>query len=1204
MANSAGSKDSDNCIERQKDEVKALQSIFASDFIDLRTEISNQPAMFKIRLLPRGGASRKEVHVKVELFIQYKPDYPKSVPIIDVKNDKGLSSEQISTLKKILEEEAEKCVGEETVFMLTSYIQEYLEDHNIEKPSSFYDEMVKNQRKQEAAKATNEKKMKDNILIQEQKKNKKIEDEAKRRHEAIRKKMKKDNSSDDDDDDEDLCHTSFELVSSESLLGCPSNTNRKANIPDINVQHISSKEPDGTHSSNDCDLHFLQSKTSRIARDFDILTNLGEGAFGYVIKVKNKLDDRFYAIKIIDSKHNSKLFKNITTEVKLLSRLNHENIVRYYNSWIEEDASSPDESKNQTNSEEDEESSYSLSQYVCFEDTDKDECDDDDEEEDYEDLQVDSVEEKHDIKKRYLCIQMEYCEKSTLKICIEKNLYKDVNRVWRLFRELLDALAHIHEQGIIHRDLKPGNIFLDSNDHIKIGDFGLARIHKPKPQQTVTLSEADTFQNDSCLMSSLTTDIGTFFYKSPEVSSSSGNYDQQVDMYSLGIIFFEMCYTRMETGMERCTVLTNLRKKDIIFPDNFGAELENQKQIIQILLNHEPECRPTSKELLQSNLLPLVEIEAKTNMILSSAISNSKSKTYKYMVESFFNQKYDEVCDIMYDDEVFKPCSVKHSLLQKNIIDTMTKIFCQHGAIRISTPLLMPKNEIHSARTPTFMDQNGQLVCLANNLKVPLIRYVKRRNIHNLKRYNIDRIFIGKTHGLHPKEFLECSFDIITPTINNLLPESEIIYLIEEIINEFNELKARNFSIVMNHTSILKAVLIYCGVSESKHEEILHLVERQGEKTKHIQNALEELNVSEQKISSFIKILKLEGSMEDIEKNLHFLTKCKGEVHAYLKQGFKELKEILSYCQILEIKLPIIIKLKFLRCVNLYSGIFFEVRSFSKKRTLEILAIGGRFDKLMSDYTVPLYTKLKSTNPRAVGVNIALDYIVTILNKEQHESVKRCEYMVCAYPDKSSSKSLLKKIHSLWSKKKSATLVYETVQSLDKIEKQCKVEGINNVIIIKDPHNSKEMLIEDTKWKKKSTKGDYSELLSEVDIKSRSQNASFKIIFLNRNIKRSLENQILKVLTSNLKWTPSNFSEVNVLVVDLPSSSVKEIVARIEITNDKVFNESIESIYDTFGKGKRKYLQDLCEQIREIRFLKGSHNIILYTIKDHFFKII
>lgn len=49
---------------------------------------------------------------------------------------------------------------------------------------------------------------------------------------------------------------------------------------------------------------------------------------------------------------------------------------------------------------------------------------------------------------------MEYCEKSTLKICIEKNLYKDVNRVWRLFRELLDALAHIHEQ--------VGNLFMNN----------------------------------------------------------------------------------------------------------------------------------------------------------------------------------------------------------------------------------------------------------------------------------------------------------------------------------------------------------------------------------------------------------------------------------------------------------------------------------------------------------------------------------------------------------------------------------------------------------------------------------------------------------------------------------------------------------------------------------------------------------------------
>lgn len=75
---------------------------------------------------------------------------------------------------------------------------------------------------------------------------------------------------------------------------------------------------------------------------------------------------------------------------------------------------------------------------------------------------------------QFMYIQMEFCEKSTLRTAIDSGLYEDEERVWRLFREIVDGLAHIHQQGMIHRDLKPVNIFLDSNDHVKIGDFGLA----------------------------------------------------------------------------------------------------------------------------------------------------------------------------------------------------------------------------------------------------------------------------------------------------------------------------------------------------------------------------------------------------------------------------------------------------------------------------------------------------------------------------------------------------------------------------------------------------------------------------------------------------------------------------------------------------------------------------------------------------------
>ena len=82
---------------------------------------------------------------------------------------------------------------------------------------------------------------------------------------------------------------------------------------------------------------------SRLTSDSEIVSWLGRGGFGDVIKVKNKLDEKEYAIKRIlldpaDRSTNRRLYR----EVKLLSRLNHENVVRYYNSWQELCSSRPE----------------------------------------------------------------------------------------------------------------------------------------------------------------------------------------------------------------------------------------------------------------------------------------------------------------------------------------------------------------------------------------------------------------------------------------------------------------------------------------------------------------------------------------------------------------------------------------------------------------------------------------------------------------------------------------------------------------------------------------------------------------------------------------------------------------------------------------------------------------------------------------------
>ncbi|RLN97939.1 hypothetical protein BBJ28_00025002, partial [Nothophytophthora sp. Chile5] len=90
-----------------------------------------------------------------------------------------------------------------------------------------------------------------------------------------------------------------------------------------------------------------------------------------------------------------------------------------------------------------------------------------------------------------LYIQMEYCEGNALREVIDKGaLWKDPDKIWTMFRQILEALVYIHRQGIIHRDIKPPNIFLDSEGTVKLGDFGLA-VRPPK------ITEDDLSNEDS-----------------------------------------------------------------------------------------------------------------------------------------------------------------------------------------------------------------------------------------------------------------------------------------------------------------------------------------------------------------------------------------------------------------------------------------------------------------------------------------------------------------------------------------------------------------------------------------------------------------------------------------------------------------------------------------------------------------------------------
>lgn len=196
------------------------------------------------------------------------------------------------------------------------------------------------------------------------------------------------------------------------------NVNKKSLIFDI----------DDNNNLNNESVNFLNKK---IDINYDSFKLIGYGGFGKVYQVNHKIDGMVYAIKKIKL-NLDKLDNNIFKEVKVLARLNHKNIIRYYNAWIEY-------SNNENNEDEllDYDSSFSL-----------------------ENTQNSTNNDNKEIASNLsLYIQMELCE-LTLYDYIKQKGKLNKNNIDKIMGGLINGIEYLHSNGIIHRDIKPQNIFL------------------------------------------------------------------------------------------------------------------------------------------------------------------------------------------------------------------------------------------------------------------------------------------------------------------------------------------------------------------------------------------------------------------------------------------------------------------------------------------------------------------------------------------------------------------------------------------------------------------------------------------------------------------------------------------------------------------------------------------------------------------------
>lgn len=263
--------------------------------------------------------------------------------------------------------------------------------------------------------------------------------------------------------------------------------------------------------------------------DLELGPTLGTGTVGTVYRARLKASGEQVAVKILraDLSEDRLIRARFRREMSILEKLQHPHIIRYYGGGSHEER---------------------------------------------------------------LFFVMEVVEGGTVKDVLERFGRLSWQEVASVARQVCSALQHAHNHGIVHRDLKPGNLFLDVQGNVKLGDFGIAR---------------DTHSTE---LTDHGLTVGTHAYMSPEQITGAENITGQADLYSLGCVLFELLTGRKPfVGSNFAVLFEQHLHKPAPSVDEFSADCPRVlSDIIAQLLAKKPEDRPFNARTVQGAISELL----------------------------------------------------------------------------------------------------------------------------------------------------------------------------------------------------------------------------------------------------------------------------------------------------------------------------------------------------------------------------------------------------------------------------------------------------------------------------------------------------------------------------------------------------------------------------------------------------------------------
>lgn len=264
-------------------------------------------------------------------------------------------------------------------------------------------------------------------------------------------------------------------------------------------------------------MHFLRIKKSKISinfKSFSLLKKIGEGSFGKIFKVRKNDTNNIYAMKVLSKEFLEKQdqLKYAIVECNVLKLVDHPFIMKMH--W-----------------------SFQTSKYLYF--------------------------------------ILDYCSGGDFDTLLARRGLLEENETRIYIAELILAIHYLHSKHIIYRDLKPGNILLDEQGHIRLGDFGLAKENMKEGELS------DTF-------------CGSPVYLSPEVVAKKGA-GKASDIYQIGAVMYEMSVGFPPFFADNLEgVYKSIEQGKLDFPDFLS---QNAKKVILRMMEKDVKKRITIEEL-------------------------------------------------------------------------------------------------------------------------------------------------------------------------------------------------------------------------------------------------------------------------------------------------------------------------------------------------------------------------------------------------------------------------------------------------------------------------------------------------------------------------------------------------------------------------------------------------------------------------------